>query len=264
MPETTIHDWAVIINPKSGKKKYRRQRKYLFLALKHAGIRFDYRLTKFAGHAIKIARLFAERNYKNFLVLGGDGSLSEVINGIFSAGIENTDDIRIAIIPRGTGNDWGRFWGLTRDYKHSTDIFLKAKSTHIDIGRVDYMQDGEEQTHFFINSLGLGLDAQVVDLANRMKRFLGSHSFLYTLALLAAVFTYRTRQLTIRSAEKKFVENMFTMSIANGCYSGGGLKQTPDAVPYDGLFDVMVARKPSFSEVFSGLRYLFKGIELGV
>lgn len=259
MAEVGLQDWAVIINPKSGKKKYRKQRRYLFMTLKHAGIHFDYRVTKFEGHATKIAKLFAERNYKNFLVLGGDGSLSEVINGIFSAEIERTDDIKIAIIPRGTGNDWGRFWGLTRDYKQSIDTFLKAKSIHIDIGRVDYTLEGEAETHYFINSLGLGLDAKVVDLTHRLKRFLGSHAFLYTVALIGAVFTYRSRKLTMLSNEEKFSKNMLTMSIANGCYSGGGIKQTPDALPYDGLFDVMMVRKASFAELLSGLRFLFKG-----
>lgn len=259
MSEITNQDWAIIINPKSGKKKYRKQRKYLFLKLKYAGVRFDYRVTKFAGHAEKIAKLFAERNYKNFLVLGGDGSVSEVINGIFSAEIDRTDDIRLAIVPRGTGNDWGRFWGLTRDYEHAIDVFLKAKSRVIDIGRVEYTLNDELTTHYFINSLGLGLDAKVVDLTHRLKRFLGSFSFLYTIALLGAVFTYRSRKLTMISNDKKQVENMFTMSIANGCYSGGGLKQTPNAVPYDGKLDIMLARKPSAREILSGLRYLFKG-----
>jgi len=259
MSENTKQVWAIIINPKSGKSKYRKQRKYLFGELKHAGIHFDYRVTKFAGHAIKIAKLFAERGYKKFLVLGGDGTMSEVINGIFSAETERTDDIRIAIIPRGTGNDWARFWGLTRDYKHATDIFLQAKSRFIDIGQVDYTLEGESTTHYFINSLGLGLDAKVVDLTHKLKRFTGSFSFLYTIALLGAVFTYRSRHLTLISDGKKQIENMFTMSIANGCYSGGGLKQAPNALPYDGLFDIMLARKPSFRDILSGLRYLFKG-----
>lgn len=59
--EITPQHWAIIINPKSGKKKFREQRKYLFMTLKHAGILFDYKVTKFAGHAIKIAKYFAEQ-----------------------------------------------------------------------------------------------------------------------------------------------------------------------------------------------------------
>ena len=259
MENITPQHWAIIINPKSGKKQLNQQRKYLFLTLKNAGIQFDYRLTKFAGHAAKIARLFAEKKYQNFMILGGDGTISEVINGIFSAKIEFTASLKIALIPRGTGNDWGRFWGLTRDYNHSLDVFLKGKLQPIDIGKVEYELEGEQQTHYFINSVGLGLDARVVNITHRLKRYVGSHSFLYSIALLFAVFTYRARKVRIRSSNRNIDENMFTMNVANGCYSGGGMKQTPHALPYDGLLDVMMAKKPTFMDILGGLRRLFNG-----
>ena len=257
--EITPQHWAIIINPKSGKKKFREQRKYLFMTLKHAGILFDYKVTKFAGHAIKIAKYFAEQRYKNFLILGGDGTMSEVINGIFSANIKDTSSLKFALIPRGTGNDWGRFWGLTRDYKHSIDVFLKGKLQPIDIGKVDYDMEGDKETHFFINSVGFGLDATVVNITHRLKEIFGSHSFMYTISLLSAVFTYKPHKVKILSSDKTIQESMFTMNIANGCYSGGGMKQTPDALPYDGLLDVMMAKKPTFFDIVGALRRLFNG-----
>jgi len=257
--EITPQHWAIIINPKSGKKKFRQQRKYLFLALKHAGIEFDYRITRFAGHASKIARYFVDKNYKNIMVLGGDGTMSEVINGIFSANIENTSSLKIALIPRGTGNDWGRFWGLTRDYNKSIDVFFKGKTQSIDIGKVEYDMEGIKESHFFINSIGLGLDAAVVNLTHRLKAVLGSHSFLYTLALLGAVFTYKAHKVRIFSDERNITNGMFTMNVANGCYSGGGMKQNPNAVPYDGLMDVMMAKKPTLWDIITALLRIFNG-----
>ena len=233
--------------------------KYLFETLKREEIHFEYKVTKFAGHAVKIAKLFAEKGVRNFLVLGGDGTISEVINGIFSADIEQTSSLKIALIPRGTGNDWGRFWGLTSDYNHSVDVFLTGKTQRIDIGKVEYVLEGEHQTRFFINSVGLGLDATVVNITCQLKKYLGSHSFLYTLALLGAVFNYRSHKATIRSVDRNIDEKMFTMDVANGCFSGGGLKQTPFALPYDGLLDVMVAKKPIVFDIISGLRMLFNG-----
>ncbi len=257
--DITPQHWAIIINPKSGKKKFRQQRKYLFLALKHAGIEFDYRITRFAGHASKIARYFVDKNYKNIMILGGDGTMSEVINGIFSANIENTSSLKIALIPRGTGNDWGRFWGLTRDYNKSIDVFFKGKTQSIDIGKVEYDMEGIKESHFFINSIGLGLDAAVVNLTHRLKAVLGSHSFLYTLALLGAVFTYKAHKVRIFSDERNITNGMFTMNVANGCYSGGGMKQNPNAVPYDGLMDVMMAKKPTIWDIITALLRIFNG-----
>lgn len=257
--EITPQHWAIIINPKSGKKKFRQQRKYLFLTLKHAGIQFDYRTTKFSGHAIKIARYFAEKQYKNFMVLGGDGTMSEVINGIFSADIEDTSSLKFALIPRGTGNDWGRFWGLTCNYNHSIDVFLKGKIQSIDIGKVEYEMEGTKESHFFINSIGLGLDATVVNLTHRLKEIFGSHSFMYSIALLGAVFTYKPHKVRIFSDEKNVSDTMFTMNVANGCYSGGGMKQNPNALPYDGLLDVMMAKKPTLWDIITALLRIFNG-----
>jgi len=257
--EITPQHWAVIINPKSGKKKFRQQRKYLFQKLKHLDIPFDYRVTRFAGHASKIARYFVERQYKNILILGGDGTVSEVINGIFDAEKVSTPELKIALIPRGTGNDWGRFWGLTSNYKKSIEVFLKGKTQTIDIGRVEYDMEGRKEAHYFINSLGLGLDAAVVNLTHRLKEIFGSHSFLYTVSLLLAVFGYRHHRVKIYTDERNISSNMYTMSIANGCYSGGGLKQTPDALPYDGWLDVMMAKRPKLRDIIGALYYLFKG-----
>jgi len=191
--------------------------------------------------------------------LGGDGTISEVVNGIFSADIIQTSSLKIALIPRGTGNDWGRFWGLTSDYNHSVDVFLTGKTQLIDIGKVEYVMEGEHQTRFFINSVGLGLDAAVTNITYQLKKYLGSHSFLYTLALLFAVFNYRAHKASIRSAERNINEKMFTLDVANGCFSGGGLKQTPFALPFDGLLDVMLAKKPTVFDIISGLRMLFNG-----
>ena len=257
--EITTESWAIIINPKSGKRKFRQQRKYLFLSLKNAGIQFEHRITQFAGHATQIAKLQAEKGYKNFAVVGGDGTVSEVINGIFIANIERTSDLKIALIPRGTGNDWGRFWGLTPDYKHSIDVFLKQKCQSIDIGKVNFTLEGVKQSHFFINSVGFGLDAAVVDITHRFKRYFGSHSFLYSLALLSAVFSYRAHKIILNSKEKTISDNMFTMNVANGCYSGGGMKQNPKALPYDGLLDVMLAKKPTFFDIIGALLRVFNG-----
>jgi len=259
MEEITAQHWAIIINPKSGKKKFQQQRIYLFQILEDAGILYNYKVTRFAGHAIKIARFFAEKGYQNFMVLGGDGTMSEVINGIFSAHIDRTSQLKIALIPRGTGNDWGRFWGLTRNYKQSIEIFLKGKLHSIDIGKVDYDMEGEKETHYFINSVGFGLDAAVVNLTHRLKEIFGSHSFMYTVALLGAVFTYKPHKVKILYDDKTIEENMFTMNAANGCYSGGGMKQNPNALPYDGLLDVMLAKNPTFFDILGALRRLFNG-----
>jgi diacylglycerol kinase (ATP) len=256
---SSTEKWAVIINLKSGKRHFRTQMNFLFKSLDEAGIAYEHRITEFAGHAILIARHFARQKFRNFLVVGGDGTISEVINGIFDVHIAHAQDLRIAQIPRGTGNDWARFWGLSSDYKHAIQTFLQGKTLPIDIGKVEFELEGEKQTRFFINSIGFGLDAAVAHQANRLKKFVGSHSILYFFALLGAVFQYKPKMAKISNPEKDIEDYLFTMNIANGCYSGGGMKQNPDAVPWDGKLDLMMVRKPGFKDIITALPLIFNG-----
>ena len=87
---------GIIINPKSGKKAFRRQRLYLWKLLKKRHEPFTYRVTKYAGHAIELARELVETGHDQILVLGGDGTVSETINGIMTATI--TDEQRKSYI----------------------------------------------------------------------------------------------------------------------------------------------------------------------
>ena len=99
---------GIIINPKSGKNYFRSQRKYLFELLRKRHQPFTYRVTQYPDHAIECARELVEKGYDQILVLGGDGTLSEVINGIMRADVPDKErrKVRFGLMPRGTGNDW--------------------------------------------------------------------------------------------------------------------------------------------------------------
>lgn len=260
MPENnTENHWIVITNPRAGKRKLPQQRKFILSELDKAEISHTFIETEYAGHAIKIARENAEKGFRNFLVLGGDGSISEAINGIFSADIKDTSQVKIALIPRGTGNDWGRFWKLKKDDKKSFEVFIQGKSRLIDIGKMTIFNEEKTSYHYFINSVGYGLDAKVNDVTHTLKKYVGSFSLLYTIALLIAVFRYKsTPAQLIINGETRNVK-LFTMNIANGPYSGGGIKQNPSALPYDGIFDMIYVKKPTLKDILSALPHIFNG-----
>ncbi|MCM1034419.1 MAG: hypothetical protein NC038_02455 [Paludibacter sp.] len=252
---------AVIINPKSGKKAYRQQRLYLFKLLKARHLPFTYKVTKYVGHAIELARELVEKGYDELLVLGGDGTLSEVINGIMSSRVDNKSSIRFGLMPRGTGNDWGRYWGLTNDYKRALDVFFNTgKPQPIDVGCLTYQRNGDLYKHYFVNSVGFGVDARTVARAHVMKYYVGSHRLLYFFALLSAVFTHRSQKVELLTEKGSLLSApMFTMNIGNGPFSGGGIRQNPDADPCDGIFHAMFVRRPTFRIVCSALPKVFNG-----
>jgi len=176
---------------------------------------------------------------------------------VFSLPKQIRQYVKIAIIPCGTINDWGRFWGLTRDFKQSTNVFLQGNVRYIDIGKIESISAQCSNMRFFINAVGLGLDAKVVSITHQLRKVLGNHGFLYTLSLLVAVLSYRPHKAIITSDKEHIDDKIFIMSIGNGCYTGGGLQQTPNAVPDDGLFDVMIAKKSTAWDIFTALSRLF-------
>ncbi len=252
---------GIIINPKSGKRAYRRQRLYLFKLLKQRHQPFTYKVTKYANHAAELARELVEKGYDEILVLGGDGTLSEVINGIMSSKIADTSKIRVGLMPRGTGNDWGRYWGLTKNHKQSLDVFFNTgHAQKIDIGRLTVYRNGEPHYHYFMNSVGFGIDAVTCHQASVLKYYVGSHRLLYFFALVAAVWTHKSQPVELTTDEGLVIQQpLFTMNIGNGPFSGGGIRQNPDADPRDGLFHAMFATKPTFGDVCEAVRKLFNG-----
>ncbi len=252
---------GIIINTKSGKKSYLTQRYYLFDLLKARGEDFVYRITQYPNHARELARELAEeQGIRRFLILGGDGTISETINGLMEARIPDKDQLEFGFMPRGTGNDYGRYWGLTKDYKDSLDRFFHGKPRPVDVGCVTYYRNGNEHHHYFINSVGFGIDAKTCLWASTLKYYIGSHSWSYLVALICAAWTHKSSPLRVRTNEGLTInEKLFTMNIGVGPYSGGGIRQNPDADPTDGIFHSMFVKPPTVWQIMRAIPHLLVG-----
>lgn len=253
---------AIIINPKSGKSYFRAQRIYLWKLLRARHQPFTYRVTKYANHAIELARELVEKGYDQLLVLGGDGTLSEVVNGIMRAEIspEEREKIRFGLMPRGTGNDWARFWGLNKNFKRSLDLFFNGKDEPVDVGCVTYWRNGIEHHRWFINSVGFGLDPLTCHYAISLKPYIGSHHVNYLFGLFFALAKIKMTDMQLVCDGKELVKKpLFTMNIGNGPFSGGGIRQNPEADPRDGVFHSIFVEKPTFKQVLQALKRLFNG-----
>lgn len=251
---------GIIINPKSGKKAMLMQRYYLFDLLKQKQIDYTYRVTKYAGHATELARELAEAGVRDFLILGGDGTISETVAGLMTAKIEDRQNIRFGIMPRGTGNDFARHWNLTKNYKDSLARYFNGKAEPIDVGCVTYSRNGEEHKHYFINSLGFGIDSKTLVTANTMKYYFGSHRLLYAMALIVVVFKHKSQMLHLKTDSGLDVcEPLFDLSLGNAPYCGGGIKLNSNADPSDGVFHMIFVKTPTFRQIIQAIGHLFDG-----
>lgn len=251
---------GIIINPKSGKKAFLRQRYYLFELLEQKQIEYVYRVTKYAGHATELARELAEQGVRDFLILGGDGTISEAVNGLMKAEVDDRENIRFGIMPRGTGNDFARFWNLDKNYRKSLDRFFSGKPQPIDVGCLTYHRNGDECRRYFINSVGFGVDSKTLALTHVLKYYFGSHRLLYVIALIVAVCRHKSQMLCLSTDRGlEVADKLFTMNIGNGPFSGGGIRQNPTADPRDGFFNAMFIKTPTLKQILQAVPHIFDG-----
>lgn len=249
--------WGVILNPKAGNKKVS-GKQTISEALRSGGIDGLYCFSDSEGHATQIARELVSKGYRHILVVGGDGTVSEVVNGLMTSGVD-TREITFAVLPSGTGNDWCRYWKIPNKVGLFLNMLAEGKTEKVDVGRIGFCQQGEPKERFFINSVGLGFDAAIVNKAESFGNWLKGLSLNYFFALVYCSFTHKSRSLNFEADTDSFSGDVYTISIANGPYTGGGIKQTPDANPTDGCFDVLLASRPTVWQTVRDIsRVLFR------
>src|SRR5690606_32385111 len=107
--------------------------------------------------------------YREFIIVGGDGTLNEVINGIFAQKDLDPIEITIGMIPVGTGNDWCRMFGIPFNYHEAVKTILKGKTFIQDVGKVYFLRQQQQYKRYFINIAGIGFDAVVAKKGNDLK-----------------------------------------------------------------------------------------------
>ena len=254
-------DWLVIVNPNAGRKKGFKDWPEIQSLLTKNSFNFFEIFTERPGHAIEIARDYIEQGIKKIIVIGGDGTMNEVINGLFLQSKYPTTSIMFGMITVGTGNDWGRMLNIPIGYEAAIETIMNCNTFIQDAGIVSYRNGNGKgkEDRYFVNIAGLGFDALVTRKTNRMKEKGRGGTFLYFLNIFSCLLNYRFVNAIINIDGKDFRNEIFSMNIGIGKYSGGGMMQVPTAIADDGLFDLTVIKKLSKSNVILSLRRLYNG-----
>ena len=251
--------WIVIINPNAGRRKGEQDwRRISTLLAKHD---FNYQaiFTERPRHAIEISKKSIEAGFTKIIVVGGDGTLNEVINGLFLQSAYPTTSILLGMITVGTGNDWGRMLSIPPDYEQAILTIKKCRTFIQDAGMVTYQVNGTRKDRYFVNIAGLGFDAIVTRKANLLKEKGKGGPLLYFANIFTSLINFRYVNALITIDGQNFENQIFSMNIGIGRYNGGGMMQVPGAVADDGLFDLTVIKKISKPDVILSLRKLYNG-----
>jgi YegS/Rv2252/BmrU family lipid kinase len=184
-------------------------------------------LSERPGH---LAQAAGEAQGSLLVVIGGDGTVNEVVNGIAET------DAELAVLPGGTGQDFGRTHGIPRGFDEAVRVALDGETRTIDLGRVE-LDSGV--TRFFANVGSAGMSGAVARRANAMtKRFGGRATFFY--ALTREFLAWENTRVVVELEDGDRREGpMHDVIVANGNWHGGGMKLAPDARQDDGAFDIV-------------------------
>jgi diacylglycerol kinase (ATP) len=185
-------------------------------------------LSEFPGH---LAQAAGEAQGSLLVVVGGDGTVNEVVNAVAGT------DAEIAVLSSGTGQDLARSQGIPSGLDDAIRVALEGETRVIDVGRVE-LAGGESR--YFANVGSAGMSGAVARRANAMsKRLGGKTTFFY--ALTREFLAWQNTRVMVELDEGVTREGaMHDVIVANGRWHGGGMKLAPDARQDDGLFDVVL------------------------
>ncbi len=251
--------WFVIVNPNAGSRKIKQDWPEINQLLQKAGLNFEFAFSERPRHAIELVSQAIANGNRNFIAVGGDGTFNEIASAIYSQNDINQDEFMLAAIPVGTGNDWGRMFGIPADYKKAIDIIKKEKLFLQDVGKAEYQDGDERKKRYFVNIAGMGFDALVAKKTNKQKDAGRAGVFSYLVNLLTSLFEYKPGQIHLEVDGGSWDFNTFSLTVGICRYNGGGMMQSPNAIPDDGLFDVTVIKKISVITIALQLKKLYDG-----
>jgi diacylglycerol kinase (ATP) len=249
----------VIVNPAAGAHSTHRKWPGIRSLLKKAGLKFDYQFTEGKGHGIELAKAASNDGYRYLVAVGGDGTIHEVANGIMQT--ENSKETSLGIVSTGTGSDLTRTIGISADYTQACSSITSPRRLIVDMGVVEYTKDGQAKKRYFINSAGIGFDAETVAVTQKLPKFLGG-TLPYLTGLFVSFLGYHNKAVTLNIGENSQKVRILTLVVANGRYFGGGMQIAPEARVDDGLLDVVIIGNISKIGLLKALPLVYKGTHL--
>ena len=214
------------------------------------------------GHGEALAGEWARgRPFGMVLVIGGDGSIHEVVNGLVAA----TRAPRLAVIPSGTGNDFARNTGIPLDPDAAVARLGEAAARAVDLGRIRFRRvDGAEESRVFINSVSVGVVPRANRIAHHLRRVLPGR-LCYALGGIAALFGHGRRRFRISSGDTMAWDGeALNLTYANCASFGGGMRISPGSMPDDGILEQVIIGEMGRTRALLALSRLYAGTHVAM
>lgn len=222
-----------LVNPASAGGATGRQWPQLERRAAELGLEGRALISKGPGHLTELAAEAIADGESQLVVVGGDGTVYEIVNGVLEGSAEN---VELGVLPRGTGRDFARSLGLPTRFNEAVAVVCDGQVRTIDAGRARFMRGETSAEAWFANFAGAGISGAIARRANASSKALGGRvSFL--VSTVAAFAGWKSAAVEASVDESRRSGPMFEIVAMNGSYAAGGMRIAPDARPDDGLLD---------------------------
>jgi YegS/Rv2252/BmrU family lipid kinase len=245
-----------LVNPASDNGATGKRWPQLAHAAAGMGLSGDALLSERPDHLAELARTAVDGGARLLVVVGGDGSVNEVVNGIAGR------DVTLAVIPRGTGWDFARSHRLPRRLEDAVAVALGGETRDVDLGRACYRSwAGADEERWFANAASVGMSGAIAKRANETTKALGGKAS-YLLATLGVFARWHADVVRVAVDDSVREGRMHDVIVAVGPYLGGGMKLCPDAEADDGVFDVLLIGDLTKRDLVLTLPKTYRGTHL--
>jgi diacylglycerol kinase (ATP) len=253
---------AVVVNPIAGNGRMGRRWPKIEAALAARLGPLTVMKTDAPGETCDLARQLAMEGAELVIAAGGDGTISDSVNGLMQAREAIGRATDLGIVPVGIRSDFARGLGREADVERIAARIAGGERRTIDVGRICFVtDDGALHSRCFVNIASLGISGptdRAVNSARRGGRLLGTPILMFH--TIRELIRYRFQEVRITIDDGEPIEARIALvAVANAPYFGGGMKIAPDAEPDDQQFEVVVVRGRSKLSLISDLRLVHSG-----
>ncbi len=252
-----------IVNPKAGAGRAGRDLDALRAATARAFPDAEVVLTEAPGHGRVLATQAASEGVDLLVAVGGDGTIHEVVDGLFDDATPRSPDLVLGVLPAGTGSDLRKSLEVPDDRAAALRVLVEGRTRAIDVGHVTLQTDDGPHVERFVNVAGFGANGEVVRAANSMDKRMGGKVTFFRASLRASL-RYSPAEVAVRWVERDGAEHtwqgrVFSVFVANGAYCGGGMWVGKGGAIDDGLFDVTLLPPDGMATQVVQSRRLYDG-----
>lgn len=253
----------VLVNPEAGGGRVGRIWAKVERGLRRVDEGLEVVYTTGPGSATRLARKAVADGVRDVAVVGGDGIINEAVNGLVADDALRGPDVRLTVLPLGSGSDFARVLDLPQDPEAMPTLLASPAFTAVDVGRAVFRtRAGGRERRYYLNILEAGIGGEVMERVNRSRKRLGPGAA-YFGAIVVSLLRYRNPEVAVRVDGDVVASGpMNSVIVANGRYYGRGLLPAPDAKVDDGLLDVILIGDVGRWEAFRNLGALRRGTHL--